>query len=220
MSELYPDSESTNTLSDDTITEVDERNRRSLINIPTLSPMSLVNDDASPTIASSSWSPPNREERNGENHVINSSTIGYDVSGQLRTLSHLQECINFISANQFSGYKVGMEYFWGPFGLGYYTNDSGYIERFHSKIKKFNKLTFDQRGIIYKFIKEIRSWANNDFFTFLDIIGMDKTMYTIIYNITNLIETEICPICFDLNFPLQSKIKCISFECGGMCMKM
>jgi len=134
------------------------------------------------------------------------------------TLDNLKKKTNFISASKYMGEKTGMMYFWGPYGLGYYSNVAkNWINIYSGKIQRFNSLTKKQRKSIHAFMKVIQDWEETDILFFFEMIGLKKHSFINIKNLMKLLVSESCPVCLDIIYPLKDRRKCISFECGGMC---
>jgi len=155
-----------------------------------------------------------------DNNIVMLTTGSQDIQSRqsVLTLANLKNRTNFISSNKYIGKKTGMKYFWGPYGLGYYSNVSNsWINIYRDRIKRFNSLTKQQRKHIHEFISVIQKWEEKEVLYFFGMIGLKKLSFINIKNLIGLIISESCPTCLDIIYPLKERVKCISFECPGMC---
>ena len=125
--------------------------------------------------------------------------------------------VSFIGTNRYLGEKKKMTFFWGPFGIGYYLKSNHKIKSYQSQIEKINKLSLHKKSILHHFIKDINNWKECDILPFFQMLGLEKKSYVNILSQSKSIEKEMCMGCFNIIYPLEKRVKCVSFECLGMC---
>ena len=123
-------------------------------------------------------------------------------------LSNLKEKADFIGSKKFIGKKKDMMFFWGPYGLGYYSIRAKRWEKiYNAKVEKFNKLSIHKKKIIRTFVNDIKKWEEVDILSFFGMIGLKKLAFINIGDLIDLIEKESCPVCYKILYPEQQKVK-------------
>ena len=142
----------------------------------------------------------------------------YDTSNTI--ITRLKQRSTFIPSNNNNKQMVGMYYFWGPYGPGYYPLSSlKFKPLYTTKINIFNNLNIEKKKIILSFLSKIKLWSQKELLGFYELLGLRKIPFVNLVDIVITILHNTCPICFIILFPNNLKKKCISSKCSGMCEK-